>query len=132
MSTERPILEDLENEDDIVDDTSQLGAKKVSFCVLILFQSHFGNLLQIYSCEMCNIQVTGAKVLQRHMDGKKHKLRTERQGKTFNCELCNVVCNSESQLESHLKSKNIIAKINIKINAHFRNFNNISNFNIFR
>ncbi|KAL1513289.1 hypothetical protein ABEB36_002714 [Hypothenemus hampei] len=55
-------------------------------------------------CDICNIRVTSAKILQRHMDGRKHKSRAERRGKTFHCDVCEVTANSEIQLNIHLSS----------------------------
>ncbi|KAJ8954545.1 hypothetical protein NQ318_000779 [Aromia moschata] len=57
------------------------------------------------SCEICNIKVTSTKILQRHLDGRKHKIRMERRGKSFTCELCEITANSETQLNIHLNSK---------------------------
>ncbi|KYB27334.1 zinc finger protein 346 [Tribolium castaneum] len=56
------------------------------------------------SCELCNVKVTSVKILQRHLEGRRHKMKEERQGKTFVCELCDVVANSEIQLNIHLNS----------------------------
>ncbi|CAH1183160.1 unnamed protein product [Phaedon cochleariae] len=56
-------------------------------------------------CDICKISVTSPKILQRHLEGKRHKIRAERDGKIFRCELCNVTANSETQLSIHLNSK---------------------------
>ncbi|CAH1368655.1 unnamed protein product [Tenebrio molitor] len=56
------------------------------------------------SCELCNVKVTSTKILQRHLEGRRHKMKAERKGKTFICELCDVVANSEIQLNIHLNS----------------------------
>ncbi|XP_044266550.1 zinc finger protein 385D-like [Tribolium madens] len=58
----------------------------------------------VLSCELCNVKVTSAKILQRHLEGRRHKMKEERKGKTFVCELCDVVANSEIQLNIHLNS----------------------------
>ncbi|KAF7272664.1 uncharacterized protein LOC143192328 [Rhynchophorus ferrugineus] len=55
-------------------------------------------------CEICNIKVTSAKILQRHLEGRRHKSKAERKGKTFHCDLCDVTANSEIQLNIHLSS----------------------------
>ncbi|ERL92246.1 zinc finger protein 385D [Dendroctonus ponderosae] len=55
-------------------------------------------------CEICNIRVTSTKILQRHLEGRKHKSRAERRGKSFHCDLCEVTANSEIQLNIHLSS----------------------------
>nr|XP_008194235.1 PREDICTED: zinc finger protein 385B-like isoform X2 [Tribolium castaneum] len=57
------------------------------------------------SCELCNVKVTSVKILQRHLEGRRHKMKEERQGKTFVCELCDVVANSEIQLNIHLNKQ---------------------------
>ncbi|RZC35856.1 zinc finger protein 385B-like, partial [Asbolus verrucosus] len=65
------------------------------------------------SCELCNVKVTSAKILQRHLEGRRHKMKAERKGKTFICEMCDVVANSEIQLNIHLNSikhKNKLSK----------------------
>jgi hypothetical protein len=64
-------------------------------------------LLQSLSCELCNVKVTSTKILQRHLEGRRHKMKAERKGKTFICELCDVVANSEIQLNIHLNSKTL-------------------------
>lgn len=56
-------------------------------------------------CSLCKISATSSKVLQRHYEGRKHKMRVERDGKTFDCELCQITANSQKQLDNHLKSK---------------------------
>ncbi|XP_066245188.1 zinc finger protein 385B-like [Euwallacea similis] len=55
-------------------------------------------------CDICNIRVTSTKILQRHLEGRKHKSRAERRGKTFHCDICDVTANSEIQLNIHLSS----------------------------
>ncbi|KAJ3654114.1 hypothetical protein Zmor_013327 [Zophobas morio] len=55
-------------------------------------------------CDLCNVKVTSAKILQRHLEGRRHKMKAERKGKTFICEMCDVVANSEIQLNIHLNS----------------------------
>ncbi|XP_050308418.1 zinc finger protein 385B-like [Anthonomus grandis grandis] len=69
-------------------------------------------------CEICNIKVTSSKILQRHLEGRKHKSRAERQGKTFYCDICDVTANSEIQLNIHLtssKHKTKVAKEECKV-----------------
>lgn len=70
---------------------------------ICIFRSDF----QIYSCDLCSIQVTSINVLRRHKEGRKHLMRMERQGKTFSCELCEITANSQSQLDAHLRSKKL-------------------------
>jgi len=55
-------------------------------------------------CDICNIRVTSGKILQRHLEGRKHKSRAERRGKIFHCDICDVTANSEIQLNIHLAS----------------------------
>ncbi|KAF2881656.1 hypothetical protein ILUMI_24513 [Ignelater luminosus] len=69
----------------------------------------------IYTCNLCKISATSSKVLQRHYEGRKHKMRVERDGKTFNCELCQITANSQKQLDNHLKSKMLISFMKNKI-----------------
>ena len=57
-----------------------------------------------YGCDLCNIKATSLKLLQRHLEGKKHLSRIERFGKTFECDICQVTANSQHQLDLHLKS----------------------------
>ncbi|KAB0798712.1 hypothetical protein PPYR_09705 [Photinus pyralis] len=57
-----------------------------------------------YTCDICKINTTSHKVLLRHYEGRKHKVRVERAGKIFNCDLCQVNANSQKQLDNHLKS----------------------------
>ncbi|KAK9696170.1 hypothetical protein QE152_g32073 [Popillia japonica] len=79
---------------------------------------HFQSMKKIFTCELCNVQVTSNNVLRRHKEGRKHILRVERQGKTFQCDLCNIVANSQSQLDAHLKSSKHNARLIKKENAN--------------
>ncbi|KAJ8918487.1 hypothetical protein NQ315_008184, partial [Exocentrus adspersus] len=65
-------------------------------------------------CTICNIKVTSTKILQRHLEGRKHKMRVERKGKSFVCELCDLTANSETQLNIHLSSSRHRAKLQRK------------------
>ncbi|XP_056642989.1 zinc finger protein 346-like [Diorhabda carinulata] len=78
--------------------------------------------IQSLSCEICKVKVTSSKIFQRHLDGRKHKLRAERQGKIFKCELCDIIANSEIQLEIHLRSARHKAKLHKKEHPHFSLF----------
>ncbi|CAG9768735.1 unnamed protein product [Ceutorhynchus assimilis] len=55
-------------------------------------------------CDICNIKVSGSKIFQKHLEGKRHKSKVDRLGKTFNCNICDVTANSEIQLNIHLSS----------------------------
>ncbi|XP_050516942.1 zinc finger protein 346-like [Diabrotica virgifera virgifera] len=76
-------------------------------------------LIQPLSCEICRVKVTSTKIFQRHLDGRKHKLRAERQGKEFKCELCDIIANSEIQLEIHFRSFRHKSKLQRKEHPHF-------------
>ncbi|CAH0557793.1 unnamed protein product [Brassicogethes aeneus] len=69
------------------------------------FQDEFGEQTTHLCCEICNIKVTSAKILQRHLYGRKHKMRSERKGKSYYCDLCDLTANSETQLNIHMSSK---------------------------
>ncbi|KAJ8983680.1 hypothetical protein NQ317_003468 [Molorchus minor] len=71
------------------------------------------------SCDVCSIKVTSMKIMQRHLDGRKHKARVERLGKTFTCDLCEITANSETQLNVHLSSSKHKAKLLRKEHADF-------------
>ncbi|KAL3281270.1 hypothetical protein HHI36_004483 [Cryptolaemus montrouzieri] len=59
---------------------------------------------QKLECQLCNIKVTSSRILERHLEGKKHRVREAKNGREFFCEVCDVRANSEIQLEIHLKS----------------------------
>ncbi|CAH1105149.1 unnamed protein product [Psylliodes chrysocephalus] len=75
------------------------------------------------SCDICKVTVTSAKIFQRHLDGRKHKLRVEREGKEFKCDLCDISTNSEIQLEIHLRSLRHKAKLQKKEHPRLATFN---------
>ncbi|KAG5889075.1 hypothetical protein JTB14_004919 [Gonioctena quinquepunctata] len=79
------------------------------------------NFLQPLGCEICDIKVTSSRILQRHLDGRKHKMREERQGKVFKCDLCDITANSEIQLDIHLKSSRHRSKVERKEYTEFIN-----------
>ncbi|CAG9854588.1 unnamed protein product [Phyllotreta striolata] len=82
--------------------------------------------LQGLSCEICRVKVTSAKIFQRHLEGRKHKLRVERQGKQFKCDLCDIIANSEIQLEIHLRSAKHKARQHRKENPRWAIFHFLS------
>ncbi|XP_017771356.1 PREDICTED: zinc finger protein 346-like [Nicrophorus vespilloides] len=59
---------------------------------------------KVYTCDLCGIKVTSNNVLRRHIEGRKHLMRVEREGKTFECQLCEIIANSQTQLDAHLRS----------------------------
>ncbi|XP_072398606.1 zinc finger protein 385D-like [Diabrotica undecimpunctata] len=79
----------------------------------------FKKQIQPLSCDICRVKVTSTKIFQRHLDGRKHKLRAERQGKEFKCELCDIIANSEIQLEIHFRSFRHKSKLQRKEHPHF-------------
>ncbi|XP_018574435.1 zinc finger protein 385B-like [Anoplophora glabripennis] len=96
------INNDSNNNKDDEDDKSSEAIKKVPLC-----------------CELCNIKVTSGKILQRHLDGRRHKMRMERRGKCFRCDLCDLTANSETQLNIHLNSSRHKAKLQKKEYSEF-------------
>ncbi|KAK9870609.1 hypothetical protein WA026_008171 [Henosepilachna vigintioctopunctata] len=60
--------------------------------------------IQGLECHLCNIKVTSSKILKRHLEGKKHRIREAKNGREFFCDVCEVRANSEIQLDIHLKS----------------------------
>ncbi|XP_030750871.1 zinc finger protein 385D-like [Sitophilus oryzae] len=76
-------------------------------------------------CDICNIRVTSAKILQRHLEGRRHKSRAERDGKTFHCELCDVTANSEIQLNIHMSSSRHKSRI---AREEYKEFTSLSSY----
>lgn len=72
----------------------------------------------IYKCEKCDITVTSRNVLNRHLMGRKHIQRVEREGKTFECDLCGIVANGQTQLDSHLQSSRHKTRLFKKEHGH--------------
>ncbi|VEN34976.1 unnamed protein product [Callosobruchus maculatus] len=65
----------------------------------------------LLACSLCNVTVTSERILQRHIEGRKHKMRAQRIGKTFICEICNIHANSEIQLKIHLEGNKHRSKL---------------------
>ncbi|XP_044751373.1 zinc finger protein 385A-like [Coccinella septempunctata] len=70
-------------------------------------------------CQLCNIKVTSMKILERHLKGKKHRIREAKNGREFFCDICDVRANSEIQLDIHLKSSRHKGNIMKKESSEF-------------
>ncbi|XP_060516809.1 uncharacterized protein LOC132696164 [Cylas formicarius] len=70
-------------------------------------------------CEVCDIKVTSAKILQKHLEGRRHRSRVERVGKTFYCDICEIRANSDVQLKIHLTSSKHRSRVARKENKEF-------------
>jgi len=78
-------------------------------------------------CDICNIRVTSAKILQRHLEGRKHISRSQRRGKIFHCDICDVTANSEIQLNIHLTSSRHKSRV---AREEYKEFTDVSSYSI--
>ena len=64
------------------------------------------------ACEICQITCTDGTALQAHLDGEKHKRKSEKAGseeanpESLTCDVCEITCNHADALQLHLQGKN--------------------------